>query len=98
MDINPIMSIRRLFSSEDTYSSDGSCMLEDLFRHNKMRYVYAKRGTNVVRPMLIRHNLDRLAFINTSHVKLDIVSCVGAMGEAIYQVFLSKYVHKQDNV
>ena len=46
-DIEQLHNLKRIYSYDDKYDNEGSCLLEDLFRNNKLEYVYIKNGENI---------------------------------------------------
>lgn len=39
-DIVPLKSLRRIYSRADNYAQNGNCLHHDLFKNNKLEYVY----------------------------------------------------------
>lgn len=80
-DIAPLHNLKRLFSYDDIYQSENSCMLSDLFLSNKMEYVFIynkKPNSNVVGPVTLQHNISSLRHFYieqygaTYEIKLDV--------------------------
>ena len=69
--------LKRIYSYNDKYESNESCMLEDLFKNNKLEYVDIYKGNNIVKSMTISTNIQNLRFfyINNKYrvdITLDI--------------------------
>ena len=51
-------------------------MLEDLFKNNKLEYVYiiTKEHKNIVKSMTISHNIENLRYfhVNNDNIRVDI--------------------------
>ena len=66
----------RFYSFDDKYESNKSCMLEDLFKNNKLEYVNISTNNqkNIVKLMTISFNIYNLRFfyINNDEVIVDI--------------------------
>lgn len=55
-----------MFSNGDTYAADGSCLVEDLFRANKLRYVGVQNFSpekHVVSQMVLSDNISELQYL-----------------------------------
>ena len=70
---------KRFYSEYDKYESDESCMLEDLFKNNKLEYVHIYRGDNIVKSMIISFNIQNLRYLyidiyNEVDITLDITN------------------------
>ena len=64
----------RLYNIGDNYESNESCMLEDLFKNNKLEYIYIATDNqkNIVKSMTISSNIQNLRFFYIDNDK-DIV-------------------------
>ena len=47
----------RFYSFDDKYESNKSCMLEDLFKNNKLEYLDIYKGNNIVKSITISSNI-----------------------------------------
>ena len=68
-DIRPLTSLRKFSSYDDIYENVGSCMLEDLFKNNRLEYVFVMLyhdGHNTIGHMQLRHNIKRLRCFSAS--------------------------------
>ena len=43
-DIQNLRNLKRIYSENDSYETKGSCLIEDLFKNNKLEYVYVHKG------------------------------------------------------
>ena len=57
-------------SINDSYHSNKCCMLEELFKHNKLEYVHilTEKGKNIIFIMLLNKNIENLRYF---YVYLD---------------------------
>ena len=46
--------MKRIYSYEDNYYNEGSYFLEDLFKNNKLEYVYIDGDGNIEELMLLK--------------------------------------------
>ena len=65
-DILPLRNLRRIYSSNDNYEQNGSCLLQDLFKNNKLEYVHMysdKPDSNIINSFVINDNIENLRYI-----------------------------------
>lgn len=76
-------NLKRIYSAGDEYKNEGSCFLEDLFKNNKLEYVYIlndKCTGNIIRSMTLSVNIVNLRYLCIYYdkikceIKLDITN------------------------
>ena len=56
--------MKRFYSYNDKYERNKACMLEDIFKNNKLEYIYINTYTdkNIVKTMTISSNIDNIRY------------------------------------
>ena len=65
-DIVPLKNLRRIYSYEDEYQQNNTCFLQDLFRNNKLEYVFVYNeasDSNIVNSFVIQDNIENLRYV-----------------------------------
>ena len=66
-DIETFHNLKRIYSEYDKYESTDNCLIEDLFKNNKLEYIYVhnwKSNTNIVKSMALSHNIENLRYMD----------------------------------
>ena len=53
-DIEQLHNLKRICSNKDEYDNEECCFLEDLFKNNKLEYVYIGDSINILDPTLLK--------------------------------------------
>ena len=106
-DIVPLRNIRRIYSYEDEYEQNDTCFLQDLFRNNKLEYMYVYNGyfdSNIVSSFIINDNIENLRFMHVYYdegaydIKLN-VNYTTPENLHVFHVETKKYnVHKYGTI
>ena len=70
--IETLYKLKRIDSYEDKYETKDSCLLEDLFKNNKLEYINVRNDipdSNIVKSMVLLHNIANLRFMYISQEK-----------------------------
>ena len=65
-DIIPLKNLRRIYSCNDYYQQNGNCLLQDIFKTNKLEYVYLyhnESNSNIVSSLILSENIENLKFL-----------------------------------
>ena len=65
-DIEQLHNLKRIYSYNDRYDNDESCLLEDLFKYSKLEYVYTfnvRAINNIVGQATLSENVSNLRYL-----------------------------------
>lgn len=63
-DVQDMKKLKKIYREGDIYQHGGPCLIECLFRHNKLEYVSVKNATNgnkIVGDTVLLHNIESLS-------------------------------------
>ena len=71
-DILSLKNLRRIYSINDKYQQNGNCLLQDIFKTNKLEYVYLYTynfNSNIVSSLILSENIENLKFLYVNEGK-----------------------------
>ena len=76
-DIETLHNLKRIGCFDDKYKSNDGCLIEELFKKNKLEYIHVfnwNSNTNIVKSMTLSYNIANLRYMQVYQhsVKCDI--------------------------
>ena len=102
-DIETLHNLKRIYSKYDKYESNDKCLIEDLFKNNKLEYVCVhdwNSNSNIVKSIALSHNIANLRYMDIDQrkarydIKLNISSEYPEHLRAYYVITNKKQIYK----
>ena len=80
----------------DEYDNERCCLIKDIFKNNKLEYIYIYNVGYRYARMLLMYNIENLRYFSTDYIKLGI-SCCWNNVNSLYDLFLKKYIDQEQS-